>query len=459
MATTVVPTAVSEAPAGAAPAAPEGGTATETAQDRRERALALAAERNIPGAPGVDPLPQNAVDAALEARNRAAQNPNPLAGTAEAGTEGEEVAEGDPVTGDVPAEGEVAADPSAEVAEEIPAEEAISIAIPVQGSEDPFVLEVSDPETAEHINGLIRRAERGERAQAIRQEAQQMREEVEEFHYAVEMDPTGVLDRILLDPPTDRQETHQERQSREHDTDHLFLKLLTKPGVLERHLEVVGKMMDNPETIDAYAEKVELERLRRQKVVEERVNERRVLNQRARQLETTIHKTIASLAPDTFTDEGRIALFRDIMRDAKDYERANNLAAIGLHRIPGLIQQRFKYLGIAPKSENQNGNTNTAPRNTPGSNVTGVRKPPVPKPADAPRPTEGVAPSPKTAAELKAAAERRQGAASAAPGAGAAANAMPARPAYDPSQPGTAVQQSTAWARKNLLPWLKARPQ
>ncbi len=439
MTTTDVSATGSEAPVIPAVAAAEGSV-TETAAQRRERAMALAATMEVPGAPGVDTLSDDEAAKALEAAKAAAADPMGAAAAAAATEETAEQREarlGALSADDRAAEEQKEADAAALAAgggeaaatgEEAPA---FTVEIPVAGSEAPFVLDVSDEETATHINDLIKRAVRGDQSRAIREQAQRMLDEADEFHYVVELDPAGVVTETIKKP---------------EDVEHLFRYLATRPGVLEKNADWIGKLMDGTESVATQGDLAELERMRRKDAVAAEVNAQRESRQYDRALASAIFKSIESLAPDAFSEKGRDLLYDDVMKDARRFQKEHDLRTMDLRRVPGFIQSRFASMGIQPKGANQGSDTPKTPA-----------RPAAPA-AVVPAKT-GVAPSPKTAADLKAASATRQAAASAPAGPGGVAQTLPTPPAFDPKVPGNPIQQRVAWAKKFLLPSLAKKPQ
>lgn len=444
MATTVRPVTGGEAPVIPAAAAPEGSSASETVEQRRERAMALAATMGVPGAPGVATLDPAAADAAVAALNAAHEDPMGAAAAASAAAgelAGDQPAETDEerevrraalTEEQRAAEDALAAGGGAEGAVAVVADApGIAVEIPVQGSETPFTLEVGDQETADLITSLVQRATRGDQSRAIREQAQQMRDEAEEFQLVVELDPAGVVQEAITDPK---------------DIQHLFRYLATRPGVLQQNLEWVQKLLDDPDSLATNADLMELERMRRKESVQGDVTAKREDRQYNRALAGTIHKSMESLVPESLTTEARDQLYSDVMDDVRKFKDEHNLRTMDLRRVPGFIQRRLALWGHKPREAGQ-GSERTAPS---GAAIVPT-VPVVPaKPV--------VAPPARTVADLKAASANRQAAASAPAGPGGVANALPVRPAFDPKQPGTALQQSIAWARKTLLPSLTKKP-
>lgn len=288
--------------------------------------------------------------------------------------------------------------------------------------EDPFAIEVSDPVAAERLRQLVKGYARRQDAERIREEAAQLREEAEAINYAVELDPAGVVTETLQSPA---------------DQAHLARFLLTRPGVLERVQDFVAQLLEQPDSANQLAALAEAERIRRKEHVGQEVRMKQELDRNARQLVKTLDRSLESLIPDSHSDEARMQLREDVLGDLQRYARANNLRLVDPRVVPGMVQRRLAVYGVAPKTKGQPPAKEAAP---------GVTAPA----ASASAPPAAAKPQ-KTGAQFTAARAARRAAASAPPGVGAPVSTGPQKPPpYDPSQPGTPVQQAANWAKRNL---------
>lgn len=421
-------------------------------QERRDAALALAAKNAIPGSETAPVLTQAETDAALALAKLKAQDPMAAAAAeAAAATETVEATTTDAETAD---DGQPDKNASNDSAGTLSTEaEGIVVELPaIKGKSDvPISLTVGDQETADYITAITQQAARVDRAEAIREEAQTLRQETEDFNYVVEMDPAGVIIQTLLEAPPGRAETPAEQQLRAQDAEHLFRYLATQPGVLDRNADWVKDLLDGKKNVADEGKFAELERKNRKDAVSKEVANRRAYQDYKREVSRTVLKSIDSLVPETMKDEGRRFLYDQTLDQAIQYHRANKISTTDLLRqIPGMIQKRFADLGVPLKAGNQTGSEGpAAPAKRTASKVGA--------PVAAAASTETKV-TPKTAAELKAASVNRQAAASAPAGPGGVATALPQRPAYDPAKPGNAIQQSVKWAKEHLLPSLGKKP-
>lgn len=324
--------------------------------------------------------------------------------------------------------------------------EPMVVKLPGVNPGEEFDLEVDDPETLAAINRLKKGYARREQAEAIRDEAQRIREETEDIRYAAELDPANIVLSAM----------HSEE-----DVDHLFRFLSTRAGVMERNREWAAGLLESPESIALQARMLDADRVTRREQVKGEIQEKMAFDTNARQLLGTLRQSVGSLAPDSMDDDGRALLERDVRQDivarvnaqVTQYVRENNipLDADGRPRerlprevrmldpriVPGLIQRRFKLMGVAPKS----------------ASVTAAKGTPAPAPKG-----PGTGKAPLTAEALQAARTARRAGASAPPGAGSLVATLEKAPAYNPKVKGSAIQQTVDWWRARQLA-LSKRPQ
>lgn len=283
-----------------------------------------------------------------------------------------------------------------------------------------FPIEVSDVETADRLRQLQRAALRGDQARAMREEAAALREEAEEFNYVVEMDPAGVIAEAIQDPK---------------DQVHLAQYLLTRPGVFAQVEAWLVDLLNDPEKVlPVQAKVIDADRIARRDAVQGEVQAKRALNQNARQLVQAAQRSVDSLVPETWTPEMRQQLYKDVLADLRETNRQEVAEAerrgmthdgrMDPRRVAGMVQRRLSRIGVAPRS------------NKPVSGA--------PAPAGT---TPAVIPG-ATAETLKAARAAKAAAASAPPGAGSPSATPPKAPPYDPSQPGSAIQQAANHLRR-----------
>lgn len=322
--------------------------------------------------------------------------------------------------------------------------EALRVKLPgVREGDDEFEIEVGDKETAERLNQLKRGYARREQAEQIRDDAQRVRDEADDIKYAAELDPGEIVLTGLQDA---------------RDVDHLTRFLFTRAGVLERNRDFLITLLEQPEGLATQAALLDAERVTRREQVKGEIQTKMAFDTNARQLLRTLDKSATSLAPSAMDDDGLALLKRDVRQDMiavvnfqiRQYCEANGIPLgrdgrptqplpiavrmLDPRQVPGLIQRRFKLMGVAPRSA-----TSPAANGTP--------------PAGTKRPAGKV---PLTPEALKAARTARAAAASAPPGAGSPVAQVPKAPTYDPKQKGSAIQQAAAHARRFMSGLTKA---
>ena len=290
-----------------------------------------------------------------------------------------------------------------------PAEPDLTVTIDGAREGESVQIQVDSVETADRLRQLQRAAMRGNQARAMREQAEQMRNEGEEFRFMVEADPAGVVNEIITQPA---------------DQAHLAQFLLTRPGVLEQVRSWVEALISADDvTIGREGKLIEADRLTRRDAVQMQIQEKRELNRNASQLVARAERAIEAFVPEGWTEEQKGLLYTDILGDIRATARAENVRVLDPRRVDGMVQRRLTLLGLAPRVA------------APVSDGT----PPAGKP-----PAVQKRPTPET---FKAARGARASAASAPPGVGSPAAQIPKPPAYDPTKRGTPIQQAAAFAR------------
>lgn len=316
------------------------------------------------------------------------------------------------------------------VVTEIPPEsDTVVYTPPLAGREgEPFVIEVEDKQVGDHLRMLTRGYMRGEQAREAREQAESVLQEAQDLTYAVQLDPAGYVAQALETP---------------EDLDHVFRYLATRPGVLERASDWIQEVMSDQRELERESERLEAQRIRRRDTLYNQVNEKRAVDQNARAVTRAIGKSIETLAPAHWNEAAREVFFDDIVSDLQRYARDKGLRTIDPRIVPGAIQHRLSLMGLKPRDGSDPAPTKTpaAPTGTPAT--TGTRSPAA---------TPSVTPQ-----QLQQQSVRRAAAASAPPGAGSPVPSVPKAPAYDPSKPGTPIQQAAAFAR-SVVRSLSTRP-
>lgn len=285
----------------------------------------------------------------------------------------------------------------------------------VADGQDPLDIEFGDPESAERVRELSAGYVRGKQARAIYDGAQALRDDAENMTYAVEADPGGFVSSVIQHPA---------------DMDHLLKYLATRPGVLERNAEYLAGLIEKPDAIEGQSAILEAERIKRRDVVSGQVAIKKEVNANARKIVGTLDTTLDTVMPDGWSADQKAAFREDCLTDIRAFAREKQLRTVDLRVVPGIVQGRLKRYGVSPRSAG-------APAAVP-------KTPVVP-----------VAPEVTADALVKARA-RRAAAGGAPPGAGSPTAAVTKPPAFDPKQPGNAIQQAARFAR-TLIPGLTKR--
>lgn len=307
-------------------------------------------------------------------------------------------------------------------------DEALTVVLDGARDGEEVSIVVDSPETAERLRQLKRAALRGNQARAIREEAQQDREQAEEMRYTVEMDPAGFIAEHITNPA---------------DNVHLAQYLLTRPGVLDQLRPWLEDLTEDPVKLEEQALLVDAVRIRRKDAVSAQVNHRRALGQNSRAIVQAAERSIDSLVPEAWPDEAKAQMRKDVIGDVRAIVRQMAAEAeargeafdgrFNPSQVPGLVQRRLKQYGVAPRTATPVGGG---------------------KPAAGTPPAARAKPTAETFTKGRTA---RIAAASAPPGAGSPAPVIPKPPAYDASKPGTPIQQAAAFAKSVMSTLRKPR--
>lgn len=402
-------------PGGEAPVAPDGNGTPVPQQDAiksaADAARALVKERgvttaNVTASPDVPPIRLPARDAASAAPGTAQGDLGSAAAGAVAPIAGDGAAADDAAQALDALDAVVAGDDGADGA---PADAELTVQVPGREEGETIPIVVSDRDTAERLNQLVRGFARGEQARAIREDAQRDREEAEEFRYLIQADPIGVVTDTVRSPVA---------------MEHMAKYLLTRPGMRDKMESFLLKILDDPSTVETEARLVEADRITYRDQVQGQVNHERAVNKNARQVMQRIYHEVERVAPSAWSDESQRQFVEDVTEDVKKYARARNAEQVDPRQVPALVQRRLQLIGVAPRA--------VAPAST-GQGPTGTKGP--------------VVPAGKTAEQLQADRQARRASASAPTGAGSPTPSPLKVPAYDPKAKGSPIAQAAAAAR------------
>lgn len=226
-----------------------------------------------------------------------------------------------------------AAPPAEETPEQIAereAAEALTIELPVgETDEDNILLKVDDPAVAEQIRGLVEQAVEG---RAAIEEVESMRATVgqmEEMREYADADPVGFTLDML----------GQNLQAAKA----LTLFLLTQPSLYNAVKADLPKLAD-PKEFRLLAADAREQRHTMTEQANDRIETSRAVRVNLSEVQHTVH----AMLPEELTPVQRQQVFRDCLRDLKDYADSKDLIVLPVHQIPGLLAARLSALGVDP---------------------------------------------------------------------------------------------------------------
>jgi hypothetical protein len=302
------------------------------------------------------------------------------------------------------------------------------VALPPRNEgEDEVEIQVADKAVADRLRQLKNSALRGDEARQVLTEAQQAREQVEEFEDMLAADPGGVVVNALKDDPATMK--------------HLAMFLLTRPEVWTAVKDQVATLND--------AEKFENARLRAENERHELASNFQTVAQERKAVQQNyrdIQQTVGLILPPEMSEAARGVFFSDALRDIAAYAERNRQLTVNPRDIPIILAARMTASGIDPVKAAHRVATGAGAAGKNRSSGNGTRET---KPATTGAASSGKAPQ-RTGAQMVEGAQRRRVAA-AVPGAGAGAEGMGIKkPTFDPKLGTSAIDQAIEQHRKSL---------
>jgi hypothetical protein len=333
--------------------------------------------------------------------------------------------------GEAPPAGEGAPDGEEEVVEtpeEKTARELEERTVTLKGRNDAeFDFVAPDKETADVLRQLRNSTMRSEEIAQARAEIEQRGQEIETLRSVVEMDPAGfVLEAGQQNPEV---------------IDHLVLYLATRPEVFQRLGSQLQQIVTNAQQRELVAARQENRRLTMEREVAQQSEERAAVRQNLED----VRNTVMSLIPGTLDESRTAILFRDCLRDLRDYANTHGLQTLPTRDIPTLLATRLTAYGINPvEAAARAAEAATRRGVAPGGRPTpkGPRVPATPPAPPAVRQPSG--------RELVLSAKRKGAAALPPGGAGSPPAVTPMTPPKNADGSPMTIDQRVAWHRQQV---------
>lgn len=421
------PAAAPDAPAPLVPlpaSAPNHPALSATEQATKAARAALAAGHSLsdlgPAAKPATPRTESGQFAKKDAegstpRPSPLDAPTPAAADAPPAPANAETPPAAPLDGD-PGDEQQGEVPAAPAAEEIDNPDLVVGLPPRRDGEPALEIAAPDRETAEALRRLVNGYARRE---AIEQQQAQLADQAERYtqiQEQIQIDPVGYLTGAV---PAEVQAD-------------VALSLLTQPDIWERVRDTVLSF-DDESTFNLTAAEARARRLELRDQLRTAVQQRHVVQENAAQ----VKQAVASLVPQTMSDEQAEAFYRDALRDLREHAERNGLRTLNVEDVPLLLARRMRMSGIDPMAA---ASRLAAPQD-PTTTGTPARTPPTRQGA----PASGSAPSQRTGAQFRQASVARKAAAVTPAGGAGAPAATPLAP-----PPGQSIAERIEWSRKHL---------
>lgn len=319
-----------------------------------------------------------------------------------------------------------AAGEGAESAEEMAARELVERTITLVGrNNEEYDFVAPDKETAEVLRALRNGYQRGEEIRQAREQIETQLDDINNMRASIEMDPVGlVLEAAEGDPDV---------------MEHLVMFLASQPENWVKLGPKLMKLADERERRTVAAE----EKSRRFELMDQVAEESESRAAVRRNLED-VQSTVASLLPTEMSAEQQTVLYRDCLRDLKEYAERHRMNTIPVKDIAALLATRLTAYGINPVEAAARAAEVAARRGTTAPKRPAPTSPRVPAPAVAARPA---APAP-TGKQLVLSAQKKVAAGALPPaGAGSPAGTAPMSPPKNPDGSSMTIEQRVAWHR------------
>lgn len=443
---------------------PSGNTQGDPASVQRpgetaiERATREAQSRVASGQPIVPGTPATPAAPAVPADADRPRNPD---GTFAATTPpaGQTPPAGDPATQTPPAPTDPNAAPAGdeadETVEETPEEKQAREAAEAAASErsvtitgrnnEEFVLELPEDtprEVVEAVRHLRNGYMRADEIRAARQEIEQRGEQIATVQAEIELDPAGYLLRVAEQNPVIELD-----DAEVHVVDHTVLHLLTNPKVWERLSPTLERLVQDENERRIVRAETTAQRSAIREEMRTAQEERAAVSRNL----SDVQATIAAMLPTTMSEAQQQVLYRDCLRDVKDFADRNRRITIPVNDIPGILAQRLTAYGVNPVEAAARAAESLARRGpaatrrpAPGAGNGGA--PAAPKPSEAPRGGQRFVVSAK-----------KKGEAGAIPpgGAGSPAGASALVPPTKPDGSRMTIQETIDWHRSQVKTGIK----
>ncbi len=284
-----------------------------------------------------------------------------------------------------------------------------------------------DAETANVLRQLKNASLRGEEIAQARAEIEQRGQEFEALETVLEANPTGfVLDRLANAP---------------EQLDHLVLYLATRPEVFARIGAQLRDIATNPVTREMIGVKQENKALNMEREVANVTEERAAVRQNLEDVRTTV----MSLIPAEMSEEQAAILFKDSLRDLRDYANRHDLQTLPTRDIPALLAARLTAYGINPVEAAARAADAATRRGAAPTRRPAPASPRVPAAA----PAKPAVPAP-TGKQLVMSAKKKGAAALPPAGAGSPPATTPMTPPKNADGSSMSIEQRLAWHKQQV---------
>ncbi len=195
-------------------------------------------------------------------------------------------------------------------------------------------------EVVDAVRHLRNSAMRAQEIRAAREEIEQRAEQMAQAQAEIELDPTGYLMRVAEESPI----VELEDGSEVHLIDHTILHLITQPKVWERLNERLAAIVSDENERRIVRAETAAQRSAIRDEMRSAAEDRAVVSRNLQDVQATV----GAILPTDWSAERQQVVYRDCLRDLKEYADRNRLKTIPVNDISAILAHRLAAYGINP---------------------------------------------------------------------------------------------------------------
>lgn len=205
------------------------------------------------------------------------------------------------------------------------------VAMPGRHAGEEFEIKVDTPEAAERLAQLRNGFMRGEEIRIAGAQIMERAQQLTEREMAMQLDPTGFLDRAIGDEP--------------ELVDHVVLATLTRDDATWNRLKpIIQAMLSDPKELRTVRAEQKANRADIEKQMAEETRTAAVVRENLQDVQAAV----ATVLPASMPQAQQRILYEDCLRDLQGHANRYQMKTIPVHDIPTILAKRLTAYGINP---------------------------------------------------------------------------------------------------------------